>query len=984
MTHNDRLRAIARWCASIASFYVALQLLWPTPFGMVVWGLVLSSLIALLAFGLVLIYRSHRVINFAQADLGAVPAALCVSLVVLQGWSYWLAVPVALVAAVALGSAVEFVVIRRFERAPRLILMVATIGLAQLLAGLGQAIPLFFGAFFAPPQSLPLPFSFRFEIDPFIFHAGELTTVVATLVVAGLLFGFLRYTNLGIALRASASNADRAALLGVNVGQIHNLAWVLATVIATVGMILRAGVLGLPLGSAFGPQILLRALAAAVIGRMENLAVIFAAACAIGVVEVAIIWNEGSALLIDPVLFVIVLGALLLQRRSRESPVDDETLSTWSLAASVRPIPRELARLPEVRWVFRGLRVLFVLALFTLPALLDERYTNLAAAVVIYAIVAVSLVLLTGWAGEISLGQVAFVAIGSAAAGAANVHWNLAPVPSFLLAGLVGAVASVVIGVPALRIRGLFLSVTTLAFAVATSSFLLNHDYFPFLPDQIADRVLRRPVWTPIGHLAINTERRYYYVAAVGLVLVLLAVRGLQRSRVERDVVATRRQRAERAGVPAEPGAGEAARVRTVGLLRVLRRRPPRPPPTGTRPTDLRPDREPPRADHGRGRRTRVGVGGDHRRGVREEHRVVQRDRPPAVPLPLHVLRQWHRVAARVVAPARRVRLGPLLDPRRVAAVRRPAARHRVAGVRDRRGRVTPAVGPHPADPVAHAAADHRRRHTRGRSVGSPGSAHRAGRARVPGRRRRVRARPSPLRRQPRRPPGRDGRAARHERRGEVDHVADRVRPAPPVPRPHPVRGCGHWRPRAAQGRRPRRVARTRRTQRVPVAVGARQPEGGGVVVPARPRGGPCRYRAGAGHLPVAARPARRPRGDAVGRPAADADDRDVAGRRAEGPHDRRVVARAEPVARRATARRGPRAARQGRDRRRGGAGGEHRARRPRTAPTSSRRASSASTGAPRNCSRAPTSCVRSSSRAPNPSPPPRRFPPVRKANVQR
>jgi ABC-type branched-subunit amino acid transport system ATPase component/ABC-type branched-subunit amino acid transport system permease subunit len=539
VTQNDRLRTVVRWCASVVAFYVALQLLWPLPFGMVVWGLVMSSLIALLAFGLVLVYRSHRVINFAQADLGAVPAALCVSLVVLQGWSYWVAVPVALLAAVALGSAVEFVVIRRFERAPRLILMVATIGLAQLLAGLGQAIPVFFGAFL-PPQTLPLPFSFRFEIDPFIFHAGELTAVVATLVVAGLLFAFLRYTNLGIALRASASNADRAALLGVNVGQIHNLAWVLATVIATVGMILRAGVLGLPLGSAFGPQILLRALAAAVIGRMENLAVIFAASCAIGVVEVAIIWNEGSAQLIDPVLFVIVLGALLLQRRNRESPVDDETLSTWSLAASVRPIPRELARLPEVRWVFRGLRVLFVLALFALPALLDLRYTNLAAAVVIYAIVAVSLVLLTGWAGEISLGQVAFVAIGSAAAGAANVHWHLAPVPSFLLAGLVGAVASVVIGLPALRIRGLFLSVTTLAFAVATSSFLLNEDYLPFLPDDIADRIARRPVWTPLGHMAIDTERRYYYVAAVALILVLLAVRGLQRSRVERDIVATR------------------------------------------------------------------------------------------------------------------------------------------------------------------------------------------------------------------------------------------------------------------------------------------------------------------------------------------------------------------------------------------------------------------------------------------------------------
>src|SRR5262249_27083749 len=144
--------------------------------------------------------------------------------------------------------------------------------------------------------------------------------------VTGLLFVFLRYTSVGTAMRASASSADRAALLGVNVHRVHNLAWIIATVIATIGMILRAGMLGLPLGSAFGPQILLRALAAAVLGRMENFAVIFAASCAIGTLEVAILWNEGSATLIDPVLFVVVLVALLLQRRSRESAVEDQNV----------------------------------------------------------------------------------------------------------------------------------------------------------------------------------------------------------------------------------------------------------------------------------------------------------------------------------------------------------------------------------------------------------------------------------------------------------------------------------------------------------------------------------------------------------------------------------------------------------------------------------------------------------------------------------
>ena len=158
----------------------------------------------------------------------------------------------------------------------------------------------------------------------------------------------------------------------------------------------------------------------------------------------------------------------------------------------------------------------------------------------IYAIIAISLVLLTGWAGEISLGQVAFVAIGSAAAGAANVHWDLGPVACILLAGVVGAVASVVIGVPALRIRGLFLSVTTLAFAVATSSYLLNRRYVAFLPDVLIDRVQRGA--------AVDAVRQRRHQLRTGL---LLRVRRRPRCRdrgnawpgtiaVKRDVVASR------------------------------------------------------------------------------------------------------------------------------------------------------------------------------------------------------------------------------------------------------------------------------------------------------------------------------------------------------------------------------------------------------------------------------------------------------------
>jgi ABC-type branched-subunit amino acid transport system ATPase component/ABC-type branched-subunit amino acid transport system permease subunit len=547
VTDNKHVREVFIFLVVVVGGFYLPQWLWnwTIPSHQIAYGVIIGSLTALTSFGLALVYRANKVINFAQADLGAVPASLAVGLVTVSMWNFWIAVPLALIASVALGSFVEFTVIRRFAKAPRLILMVVTIGLAQLLAGLGVSIPFWLGADF-PPQQLPVPFDFSYDFNGYIFHANSLLAIVTTLIAIVALFSFLRFTSIGIALRASSESADRAGLLGVNVGFTHNIAWIIATLMASITLIMRASILGLPLGSSLGPSILLRALTAAVIGRMERFGVMFLAACGLGVVEVMIVWNKGSSTLVDPVMFVIVIGALLFQRRSKESRVEDQAISSWQNAANVRPIPRELLALPEVKWVLRGLRVLFVAVLIALPFMLGLRDTNLAAAVAIYAIVAISLVLLTGWAGEISLGQVAFVAIGAAAASAANVRWDLDPMLSFLLAATIGAVASVIIGLPALRIRGLMLAVTTLAFAVATPSFLLNRDEslagisFDYLPDNLIDRVRRLPQWTPFGDIDIASERQFYFVCIFGLFLVLVAVRGLQHSRNVRDLVAIR------------------------------------------------------------------------------------------------------------------------------------------------------------------------------------------------------------------------------------------------------------------------------------------------------------------------------------------------------------------------------------------------------------------------------------------------------------
>ena len=423
--------------------------------------------------------------------------------------------------------------IRRFFKAPRLILTVVTIGVSQLLAGIATVLPRVFGLE-RPATDFPTPFNFSFNIGKVVIQGNEVVAMVVVPIVILALVAFFRFTDIGVAVRASAENSDRAALLGVPVKRLQTIVWVVATVLATVAIFLRAGIVGLPIGSVLGPTILVRALAAAVIGRMERLPTILVVSLALGVIESSVVFNAASSLLVDPILFLVVLFALLLQRRGAAGRADEGDTSSWQAAREVRPIPRELRSLPEVRWAVRGLQALFVLALVALPAVLSEGRVNLAAVVVIFAMVGVSLVILTGWAGQVSLGQVGFVGIGAAVGGylSATRGWDLSL--ALVGAGLAGAVSAMVIGIPALRIRGLYLAVVTLAFSLAVSSYVLNASYVHWLPRGHIERTAL------FGRIQVNTEARYYYLCLACLGLVIAAARGIRQSRTGRALIGVR------------------------------------------------------------------------------------------------------------------------------------------------------------------------------------------------------------------------------------------------------------------------------------------------------------------------------------------------------------------------------------------------------------------------------------------------------------
>ncbi|MDQ6854366.1 MAG: ABC transporter permease [Actinomycetota bacterium] len=531
------------WLGRVLAYVVPIGLLifvvrvepFPAPNGVILDGAIGGGRIALIALGIALIYRANRIVNFAQGDLGQVPATLGALLVITLGVNYFVALTTGLVAAIVLGVVVETLIIRRFFRAPRLILTVATIGLSQVLIAGGLFLAEAFGQDFRTNR-LEAPFSVKFQVGSTIFDGNDLIAMITIPIAFIALAAWMRLSNVGVAVRGSAERADRASTLGIPVRRLHTIVWTVATLLAFLGMWLRAGAVGLPIGTVLGPTFLLQALAAVVIGRMERFGVIAAAAIALGIVDKAITFQPGNnPAFNDAVLFLIILGALFVTRRPGRGRVGAEQVSTWQAAREVRPIPRELKRLPEVvltRWVLVAGVAAF---LVTLPLWLDEGRINLATVIVIFGMIGLSLVVLTGWAGQVSLGQMGFAGVGAAVGGALTDHFNSDLSLGLLAGGAAGALAAIVVGYPALRRRGLTLAVSTLAFALFVSSYMLNQSlWVDYLPGFRIDRL---PVF---GVFDIESETRFYFLCLIVLGLLLVVVRGVRNSRTGRVLIAIR------------------------------------------------------------------------------------------------------------------------------------------------------------------------------------------------------------------------------------------------------------------------------------------------------------------------------------------------------------------------------------------------------------------------------------------------------------
>ncbi|MDZ7731743.1 MAG: hypothetical protein U5R31_00320 [Acidimicrobiia bacterium] len=330
-----------------------------------------------------------------------------------------------------LGALVELAIIRRFFRAPRLILTVVTIGLAQLLAAVTLFLPRWLAMatgreeseVAATAERVSIPWDISFVREPLIFSGDYvLAWIVAPVALISVAL-FLRYTSVGIAIRASAERSDRASLLGVPVKRLHTYVWAIAAVLSFVGLFLRAGIVGLPIGTAFSLTILLLALAALMLGGSPASPPSPPARSRVGVLEQGVAWNDDillfrtihpfgleidlptiftlaadRAVLVTPIIGLVIVVAAVRPEGGHD-PRRTGRLVLVGGGGGCPAGPPGAARVPEVQIVRYAVVGVVVVALLLLPHLLGTSDSLKASAVAIYAIIALSIVVLTGWAG---------------------------------------------------------------------------------------------------------------------------------------------------------------------------------------------------------------------------------------------------------------------------------------------------------------------------------------------------------------------------------------------------------------------------------------------------------------------------------------------------------------------------------------------------------------------------------------------------------
>ena len=475
-------------------------------------GLITGTTYGLLGLGLALIYRLNRILNLAHGEIGAFGAAVVAVLTIRYDWPFVPALMVGVAGGAVLAGLIELVVIKRLGDRSAVVVMVATLGAGQLASLLRVSLPDI--EMFAPYPTLT---SATVSVGTLELTGAEVGALALAPTIALVVWFVLARTTAGAVVRATAANPEATRLAGVNAAAVSTAVWVaagaIAALAATVAIPLRGGT-AVSIAT-IGPGLLLRGFAAAAIGRFRSIPLTLVGGLVLGVAEALVIrWSSdpGSANLV--VFLLVLVGLATLPRDSNGDPVRPAaTVRSWS----------EWPATARVRLARFGPPTAAVIAALVAPYVVTSAGdTFQLARLATMVLVVVSVTILAGWSGQVSLAQFALVGVGaivSARIVEAGSTWEV----SLAAGAAVAAVTAALVALPTSRLNGSLLAIATLGLSVMAPAWLFR---LGVTGESLVFEVPR----VDFGLFELRPQRAYYFfVLAVGaLVLAVISALGLR------------------------------------------------------------------------------------------------------------------------------------------------------------------------------------------------------------------------------------------------------------------------------------------------------------------------------------------------------------------------------------------------------------------------------------------------------------------------
>ena len=481
----------------------------------VVLGLGAGAIYAVLGQGVSLVFRGSGVLNFAQGAIAVLGAFIYWTLRFEHSWAFVPAVLVAALVGALIGVLVQLLVMRGLRNAAQLNKVIATLGV--LVAIQGSAVLMWDVEPRMVTSALPRT---AWEVGGILILADRLWLLVIAVLLTVALWLAYRYTSFGLATRASAENSSAAAALGWSPNLIAAANWALGGALAAVAGVLIAPIAGLSV--LLMTTLTVAALAASLIGGFSSFPLTLAGGLFLGIAE-SLLGRYSSQPGVAET-FPLVVIILLLVVRGRTLPLRSHIAE----------------RLPAVGG--GGVHPLRTSVLFTISALLlgvwlPEELVIATTISIVFALFMLSVLVVTGYAGQLSLAQVMIGGVGAyiAARLVALAGW---PFELAILAGILGAVlVGLLFGLPAIRARGAQLAVVTLGLAFGIQKMLFHNQEYT---GGLAGTVIGSPKIFGIDLDAIVHPRRYAVATLIGFTLCAVAVATMRTSRVGRRLLAVR------------------------------------------------------------------------------------------------------------------------------------------------------------------------------------------------------------------------------------------------------------------------------------------------------------------------------------------------------------------------------------------------------------------------------------------------------------